>query len=87
MALFEEVNIDVSKEFKELEGTVVLTHVIKAEGLPTAGLILDHKTKEMFIYEYKDGDISVALSPIEDDSVREQLQEIVARAMNQEGVQ
>jgi hypothetical protein len=84
MALFEEANIDVSAEFKAPVGTVFLTTIIKAEGLPTAALIVDHKTKDMYIYEYKEGEISVSLSPIEDDEVRKELQDIVATAMKRE---
>ena len=83
MALIEPKNVDVSAEFKELAGTVFITHIIT---MPTmkAALIVDHKTKEMFVYEYREGEISVSLSPIEDDEVREEIELVIVRARKQE---
>lgn len=84
MATIEHVDWDVSSEFKELTGTVILTHLVREEGLPTGALLVDHKTKQMYIYEYQEGELTVALTPIEDDAVRVQLEDIVSRAMQQE---
>lgn len=81
MAIIEQVDWDVSSEFKELAGTVILTHLVREEGLPTGALLVDHKTKQMYIYEYQEGELTVALTPIEDEAVRVQLEEVVQRAM------
>lgn len=84
MAVFEKVSIDVSANFNGLAGTVIMTNIIREEGLPTAALIVDHNLKSWFIYEYIEGEISISLSVIEDDKVREQIEEIIKTQMERE---
>ena len=84
MAVFEKVSVDVSSNFNGLAGTVIMTHIIREEGLPTAALIVDHNLKNWFIYEYIEGEISISLSVIEDDKVREQIEELIKTQMERE---
>lgn len=83
MTLIEQRHIDVSEHFKELTRTVFITHIITLPHI-TAALIVDHKQKKMYIYEFREGELSISLSPIEDDVVLEELQTVVRRIIQQE---
>jgi hypothetical protein len=83
MSMIERKNIDVSEQFKSLAGTVFITHIITLPDI-TAALIVDHSQKKMYVYEYKEGELSISLSPIEDDEVREGVQGVVNYIISKE---
>ena len=77
MATITEKNIDISEHFGKLAGTVIYTHLIKEKGLPRTALIVDHKEQGMYFYEHNEGEISIALTPIQDEATLNRLKEIV----------
>lgn len=83
MTLIEAKTIDVSQHFKESRGTVFITHIITLPEI-IAALLVDHKAKAMYAYEYKEGEISISLSPIEDDDIRKSVEDVVIRATQQQ---
>jgi hypothetical protein len=79
MATITERNIDVSSYLQLEEGTTFLTHTIKEKGLPLAAVVIDHSTKQIFLYLYQETKESIILEPIESDDIRDELQKIVVK--------
>ncbi|MDK2600604.1 hypothetical protein QO179_24225 [Bacillus stercoris] len=79
MATITKQDIDISEYFGKEKGTVIYAYSIEEKGLPRAAVLIDHKEKGLYLYEHKESEDAIALSPIEDDEVLAKLQEIVQK--------